>query len=278
MTQIKASIIILDYLKSRRVVENVRSTLAQKTDFPFEIIIVDNSAKPENAKKLEPLKYLQNVKVYINDKNVGYVRGTNQGVSRSKGEYLFIVNPDILWPENHILQNLVDYMESHPEIGVLGPKQINDNDGSVAMTVRRFPRLALQISRRTWLRKLPFIRYLVKRDECQDLDYGKTQPVDWLQSSFWVVRRKLWDKLGGLNKNYFIFMADPDFCFECWKAEKKVIYHPEITVHADGRRASEGGMKEFFSKWILRQHVRDSLKYMGRHLFKPNPRKRFQKP
>ncbi len=272
MSQVKASIIILDYLKSRRVLENVKSALAQKTDFPFEIVIVDNSANPENAKKLEPLNHLQGVKVYINEKNMGYVRGINQGVSRAKGEYLLIVNPDILWPKDDILQKLIATMETHPEIGVLGPKQINDNDGSIAMTVRRFPHFATQISRRTWLRKLPIIRYFVRRDECQDLDHSKTQPVDWLQSSFWVVRRKLWDKLGGLNKSYFIFMADPDFCFETWKSGKQVVYHPEITVHADGRRASEGGLATFFSKWILRQHVRDSLKYMWRHLFRGNPR------
>jgi len=49
----KASIIILDYLKSRRVEKNVESIYTQKTEVPFEVIIVDNSCDPKNAQKLE---------------------------------------------------------------------------------------------------------------------------------------------------------------------------------------------------------------------------------
>ena len=273
----KASIIILDYLKSKRVCENVESILEQKTNFPYEIIVVDNSANPLNAKKLNPLRKHQNVKVFINETNIGYVRGNNRGVKRSKGEYILIVNPDIIWKDQNTLQKLVNYMEKHPEIGVLGPKQINDGDESIAMTVRRFPKLTLQIARRTKLRKLPIIRNLVAHDECRDLNYNFIQPVDWLQSSFWITKRKLWNKLGGLDKRYFIFMSDPDYCWKSWKAGYKVIYYPEVTVHADGLRASAGGIKEFFSKWILRQHFKDAVKYRWAHMFKGNPRKKYLK-
>ena len=273
----KASIIILDYLKSKRVCENVRSILEQNVNFPYEIIVVDNSANPLNAKKLEPLKKLPNVKVYINDENVGYPRGNNQGVARSKGEYILIVNPDIVWGEHDTFQKLIDYMDAHPEIGVLGPKEINDGDNSIAMTVRRFPRLHLQIARRTKLRKFPVLKSLVAHGECQNLNYQNTQPVDWLQSSFWVTRRSLWNKLGGLDTRYRIFMSDPDFCFKCWKAGYKVVYYPEAKVHADGVRASAGGVKEFFKTWILRQHFKDACKYRVTHMFKGNPRKEYFK-
>jgi GT2 family glycosyltransferase len=270
--KVKASIIILDYLKSKRVVENVKSILQQKVSFSYEIIVVDNSANPLNAEKLKPLKKLSNVKVYINEENMGYPKGNNQGVARSKGEYLLIVNPDIVWKNKNTFQKLIDHMEAHPEIGVLGPKQINDGDGSIAMTVRRFPRLCLQIARRTKLRRLPIIRSLVARDECRDLNYLKTQSVDWLQSSFWVTRRSLWHKLGGLDTRYRIFMSDPDFCWKVWKSGHQVIYYPEVQVHADGLRASAGGVKEFFEKWILRQHFKDAVKYRMTHFLKRNPR------
>lgn len=269
----KASIIILDFQKSKRVCENVASIQNQKTDFAYEIIIVDNSANPLNSKKLNPLRRYPNVKVFVNEKNIGYVAGNNRGVNRSKGDYILIVNPDIVWRDPDTLQKLIDYMERHPEIGVLGPKQINDGDQSIAMTVRAFPKLMLQIARRTWIRNLPIIHSLVARDECRDINYNKIQPVDWLQSSFWVTTRRLWNKLGGLNKRYFIFMSDPDYCFKSWQNGYQVIYFPDVQVYADGMRASEGGIKEFFIKWILRQHLKDAIKYMWAHLFKGNPRK-----
>jgi len=277
MTHPKASIIILDYLKSRRVCENVESIYAQKTDFPFEVVIVDNSCNPLNADKLKTLKKFPDVKIFINEKNLGYIRAYNLGVKHSHGEHLLIVNPDIVWRDPHTLQKLVREMDHHPEIGVLGPKQINDGDGSIAMTVRRFPKLSLQIARRTFMRHLPLIRDWVANDECRDLNYGLTQPVDWLQSSFWITRRSLWDQLGGLNPRYFIFMSDPDYCWKCWEAGKQVVYFPEVSVYADGVRCSAGGLLEFFKKWIMRQHLKDSLAYRLTHFFKKDPRNEYLK-
>ena len=88
------------------------------------------------------------------------------------------------------------------------------------------------------------------------------------------MRRELWEKLGGLDKSYFIFMSDPDLCFKCWKAGYEVIYNPQVVVHADGRRASDGGMVAFFQKWTLRQHLKDAVIYQLKHWWKANPRKK----
>lgn len=269
----KASIIILDFFKSKRVCENVDSIQKQKVDFLYEVIVVDNSANPLNAQKLAPLSHYPNVKVFINETNIGYVSGNNRGVQRAKGEYILIVNPDIIWKDQHTFQRLIDYMDKHQEVGVLGPKQINDGDGSIAMTVRTFPKLATQIARRTILRRIPGIRSLVAHDECRDLNYDMTQCVDWLQSSFWITRHALWNKLGGLDKKYFIFMSDPDYCWKCWSAGFEVVYYPPVKVYADGIRASAGGVKDFFNKWILRQHFKDAIKYRVAHIFRGNPRK-----
>lgn len=275
---VKVSIVILDFLKSKRVCENVESIQEQITNFSYEIIIVDNSCQAENAEKLNSLKKFSNVQVHINKKNTGYILANNQGANYAKGEYLMIVNPDIIWAEKDTLQKLVEFMETHQDVGICGPKQINDNNGSIAMTVRAFPHLFLQVARRTMLRHLPIIRKWVAYDEMQHLDYDKRQTVDWLQSSFWIIRKTLWDKLGKLDEAYFIFMSDPDLCFKCWQAGYKVVYNPDICVHADGRRASEGGLVAFFKKWTLRQHLKDAIIYQWKHWYKSNPRKRLENP
>ena len=261
-------------MKAKRVSENVESILAQKTDFPLEIIVVDNSVNSVNAKILLELQKHPNVRVVINDKNVGYVSGNNGGAARALGEYLMIVNPDIIWREKDTLQTMIDYMNEHEEVGILGPKQINDTDKSVAMTVRAFPKLFLQIARRTWIRKLPLIKRWVAHDEMRHLDYEKTQEVDWLQSSFWLIRKSLWNSFGGLNPDYFLFMSDPDLCFKVWEKGYKVVYYPKAVVYADGIRLSQGGMKAFFQKWTLRQHLKDAIKYSWNHLWRGNPRRK----
>lgn len=271
---VKVSIVILDFQKSKRVCENVASIHEQVTDFACEIIIVDNSCNSANAKKLDTLRHFPDVKIITNDKNVGYIRGNNQGAMLASGEFLFIVNPDIIWGNKHNLQKMVDYLSKHPKVGVCGPKQVNDSDNSIAMTVRAFPNIFLQVARRTFFRDWPIIKKWVAYDEMRHLDYSKTQPVEWLQSSFWAMRKSHWDKLGGLDTTYFIFMSDPDFCYKTWGSGHEVVYYPEVTVFADGCRASEGGFLAFFQKWTMRQHVKDSLIYQVKHLFRRHPRKR----
>lgn len=270
---VKASVVILDFKKADRVTQNVKSILAQKTNFDVEVIVVDNSCDETNAKKLQPLKHHPNVQLLINKENVGYIRGNNQGAHRANGQYVLIVNPDIIWKHENTLQTLVDYMDKNPDVAIAGPRQINETDGKVAMTVRAWPKLTLQVARRTCLRKWPILKNRVAHDEMQHLDYSKTQPVDWLQSSFWIVRRNLWQKWGGLNKNYFLFMADPDLCWRAWADGYQVVYVPTATVYADGIRLSSGGMKDYFKKWTLRQHLRDAIRYQKMHFFKRNPRK-----
>ncbi len=272
-SSIKASIVILDFMKAKRVCENVQSILAQEVNFPVEVIVVDNSVNEANAETLLSLNDLPNVQVHINKKNLGYVLGNNEGAKHAQGEFILIVNPDIIWREKDTLQKMINYMEKHPEIGILGPKQINDGNGEVAMTVRAFPKFFLQVARRTWLRGLPVIKKWVAHDEMQHLDYEITQDVDWLQSSFWVMRKDLWSGLDGLNPDYFLFMSDPDMCYRVWERGYKVVYFPKATVYADGIRLSQGGVKAFFQKWTLRQHTKDALKYSYKHLLKGNPRK-----
>jgi len=272
-TKPKISIVILDFLKSKRVVESVAAIERQQTDFSVEIIVADNSCNPENAAKLRELESYENVKLIFNEKNLGYTRGCNAGARQATGEYLLILNPDIVMREPDSLQKLLDFMERNPQIGMVGPRQIDEPTGETAMTVRAFPKLILQIARRTFLRHLPILKTAVEHDEMRHLDYGVTQPVDWLQSSFVLIRRDLWEAVGGFDERYFLFMSDPEICWQAWLHDAEVVYYPEVVVYADGLRASEGGFADFFVRWTMQQHLRDAIKYRLRHFGRRNPRK-----
>ncbi len=269
----KASILILNNSKSKRVVENVKLLLEQETNFPLEIIVADNSAKSENREKISELAGSPGVSLNFYEKNRGYPRDYNRTAALAQGDYFLIVNPDILVKNPGTIQALIEYMEENPDIAILGPKQIDD-DGQRTMNVRAFPNFWLQIARRTRLRDLPGIRDWVAHDEMQHLDYEQVQEVDWLQSSFIVVRRDFWGSIGGFEEWFYIFMADPDICFQAWLRGHRVVFYPEVVVYADGVRCSAGGVKDFFRKWLLRVHVWDALKYQIKYLGRGNPRKK----
>ena len=274
-TKNKLTIIILNYSKTKQVVENVGLLLKQKADFGYKIIVVDNSGKQENVEILKSnLSDNKNLELIFNQENLGYIKAHNLIKNKIEGEYVLILNPDILVKEKDSLAKMVDYMDKNSEVGMVGPKQINEN-GEVAMTVRGWPKFYLQVARRTFLRNLPILKKMVERDEMKHLDYDKIQDVDWLQSSCVLIRKKLWDKIGGFDENYFLFMSDPEICFQAWKRGFRVVYYPEVKVFADGKRLSEGGFLTFFKSWVFRQHVKDSLKYCVRHFFKEDPRKKY---
>jgi len=266
--------IILDYNKADRVVENVRGLLNQEADFKIEIIVADNSCNYKNATILAPLAKLDGVKLIVNSENLGYVKGCNAAAKHARGSYILIVNPDILWPDIHAVQTLVDYLKNDPSVGIVGPKQVDERTGTVALTARAFPRLLIQILRRSPLRVLPGLRKLVAYDEMTHLDTSRTQAVDWLQSSCFLLHRDLWESLGGFDERYVMFLADPEICWQSWSRGLKVVYHAGVKVAADGIRCSSGGLTQIFSKPILRQHLRDSIKYRWRHAWRKNPRGR----
>lgn len=271
--KIKVTVVVVDFRKAERVVEQVKSLKKQEVPWGVKIVVVDNSVNGENAKVLERVEVEENVEVIIAEENLGYTRANNVGAKRMEGDFLVISNPDIVWREKDALRKLVEYMEANPKVGVVGPAQKNE-DGSRPLIVRKFPKLFLQVARRTGMREWPVVKKWVAEDERQDLDPGVTQEVDWLQSSCVMVRRDAWEKVGGFDERYFLFMSDAEMCWEVWRWGWRVVYFAGCTVWADGRRCSEGGFWAFFYKRTLRIHLWDSIKYAVGHLLEKNPRKK----
>lgn len=268
--KIKVVVMILNFNKALRVLEGVRDLYNQKINFEMQVIVGDNSCDFNQRNLLESLNKYSGLKLIFFDRNLGYIKAHNEMSKNLDADYFITYNPDILVKDKNVLSELINYMEIHKDVGVIAPKQIND-DGNVAMTVRGWPNLFLQFSRRTFLGRLPLIRKLVAKDEMKHLDYSKTQEVPWLQASLNCVRGSLWKEVGGHDERYFLFMSDPEICWQSWKRGLKVVYFPKVCVYADGIRVSDGGIRTFFKSWVLRQHLKDSWAFFKKHLFEKVP-------
>ena len=263
-------VMVLNFMKAERVLLAVADILKQEGNFEMEVVVGDNSCDTQQAEILSKLKSNKRVNLQIFASNLGYIKAHNLMAKDTDADYIFTINPDVLLKDPQTIQKMVDYMQANPDCGVVAPKQIDD-DGSITMSVRGWPNLFLQVARRTFLRKLPLINKLVAKDEMQNLDYSKTQEVPWLQASFNCVRGDLWRKVGGHDERYFLFMSDPEICWQSWKHGLTVVYHPVVTVYADGIRVSAGGLKKFFKSWVMQQHLRDSIRFTLKHLFEKRP-------
>jgi len=256
----KVAVIIVDYLKAEKVVQNVKSLITQKTNVDFKIYIIDNSENQDNATILKDLTKLPQVYCQINPQNEGYTRAHNQLIQKLQTDYFLLVNPDIYWSDNQSLEKMIDFMDQNQQVGLMGPKQLTP-PGEIEINYRKFPSIGTQICRRTFLKYLPVFSKLVQKYEMQHIDSEKIQTVDWLQSSCVIIRKDLWDMIGGFNEDYFLFMADTEIAYHIKKLGYEVIYNPKIVVQADGQRLSAGGVFSFFTKKAFRLHCKDAWKY-----------------
>ncbi|MFN4090855.1 MAG: glycosyltransferase [Alphaproteobacteria bacterium] len=272
MAEPRVGVVLVDYRKGDRVVANVRSLLHQYPATRLDIAVIDNSADAENAARLAPLHDLPGMRVVINAANIGYTAACNQGAALVGGDFLLLLNPDILWTQADALRRLVAFMGAHPGVGIAGPRQVND-DGTTPRTARRFPSPWAQLARRSALARAPGFARSIDAYEAADLDYGRTQTVDWLQSSCVLVRRDLWDAIGGLDRRFFLFMADCVLCWRAWERGRAVAHVAEAQVTADGIRASAGGLRAVFRNPAVRHHLRDAALYHLEYLGRPSPRR-----
>lgn len=271
MDEPRIAVVIVDFRKGARVVANVRSLLLQYPPERLDIVVIDNSVDPANAALLEPLRALQAARLVINPTNIGYTAACNQGAAMANGAFVLLLNPDIVWSQADALRRLVSFMRARPQVAIAGPRQVNE-DGTVPRTARRFPNVIAQFARRSRFSRLPPLAARVGEYEALDMDYAATQPVDWLQSSCLLIRRSLWNRIGGLDQRYFLFMADCALCRDAWASGGAVFHVADAVVTADGVRASAGGVRAIFRNPAIRHHLRDALLYHWQYFGKPSPR------
>lgn len=118
----KSSLIILTYNELYEgTIPCVESIYKHTNIKDFELIIVDNASKDETPKYLQELKEkYPNVKIQLNIQNKGFAAGMNDGLELAEGDFLVLLNNDILVTPNW-LDNLINPLIQNPEIGLIGP-------------------------------------------------------------------------------------------------------------------------------------------------------------
>lgn len=208
----------------------------------FEMIYVDNCSTDGSVEYIK--EYYPQVKVIVNTEALGFGGNNNKGVFASTGKYIAIINPDIVMHSGS-LDNLFDFAESHPDVGIIVPKLLNP-DGSLQYSARGFISLSILLARIRTKGKDNATSKEVDKYLCRNLDYNKTQAVDWAIGAAFFLSRDMFAELGGFDQDYFLYMEDEDICLRSWKMNRPVIYYPKaIMTHNHLRGSSKLGKKTF---------------------------------
>ena len=120
------SIIIVSYNTKDLTLQAIKSVLAY-TKLDFEVIVADNDSKDGSVEAIQ--KTFPGVEIIPNKNNLGFARAVNQAVSIAEGEKILLLNPDAWLIEAGGLEAMSEYLDQHPEVGIIGPRLVNP-DGS----------------------------------------------------------------------------------------------------------------------------------------------------
>ena len=220
------SIIIVNW-NTKQLLDNCLASIYRETqNIFFEIFVVDNASSDGSAEMVTQ-KY-PSVRLIQNQKNIGFAAANNQAIKQARGKYILVLNSDTIILKN-ALEKAVKIMNSRPEVGILGLKTLN-KDGSIQKTVRRDPALSTQIFFPSRMKKIfpnwqPFKEYYF-----DDFDYEREFYVPQLQGSFLLIRREVFNKIGLLDKKFFIWFEEVDFCLRARRAGYKILYSPAGSI------------------------------------------------
>jgi len=235
----------------------------------FEVLVVDSATEEPTRLVMEDFPQ---ARFFPHEHNVGFRVLLNRSLEESRGEFLFLINHDIILTEETV-PSLLRFVESDPRVGVVGPRQINFN-GSEQVSCFRFYRPWTILFRRTILGKLPIGRKHLDWFLMKDYDRKEPRAVDWIMGSAMFVRRTAVDEIGPMDTRFFMYMEDVDWCRRFWEAGWKVMHVPSVSVyHYHGKGSASGGfLKSLLLNRLTWYHISSAAKYFLKYLGKPLPR------
>ncbi len=212
--QPKISIIIANYNGQEFLADCLESIL--KSDYSdFEVILVDNNSTDDSVEIIR--NQFPQAKLIINKKNLGFSRANNIGIEQASGDaYLLINNDTIIKPD--LVKVLSNELFSSEKIGIVGPKIYFLEKGKDLENQKTIWFAGGKID---W-QKAKSWHISRNKDDYKD----EKKEVDFITGCTLMIKKEVVEKIGLLEKKFFAYYEDADWCQRAKKAGYKVLYIP----------------------------------------------------
>lgn len=249
MDQMNVTGCIVTYNNGSIISGCIESLIKFTKNVPLQLYVSDNNSTDGTVELLQ--KVYPEVKVICNKKNLGFGQGHNRVLDYIHSKYHVVINPDVII-DMDVISTLVDYMERHPEVGMISPKVLN-LDGSQQFLPKKDPCIRFVI-----LSKFkPFKNYR-KKYTMEGVHFHGPTEVESCSGSFFVIRTEIFKRLKGFDKRFFMYYEDADLSRRVRK-EAKLIFYPECYIFHGWKRANTKSIKgigiflksmiQYFIKW-----------------------------
>ncbi|PJE59638.1 MAG: hypothetical protein COU85_02580 [Candidatus Portnoybacteria bacterium CG10_big_fil_rev_8_21_14_0_10_44_7] len=255
----KISFIVTNYKTPEMVKLCLRSFKEGLAGFDFSLVLVD--CEPARDFGDDFREILPKLKYIKTKTNVGYAYLVNLGLKEIDwGDYVMVMNGDMVVPPGQI-KKMVDFMEAHRQIGVLGPQLLYFSQ-TPQNSCFRFYKPTTVLYRRTPLKKLLSGKKELARFEMHDYDRRSPRKVDWLLGAALLIRKEALQQAGGMDKNYFLFFEDVDWCRSFWEKGFAVVFYPgAVLYHYHGKVSQKRGLLDILVNKYTWAHIRSAIYY-----------------
>jgi GT2 family glycosyltransferase len=223
---VDVSVVTINYNSTDYTIKMLNS-LFEKTDkkLSYEVVVVDNASKDEEYMKLEQYcNSFSNIKLIKNRINSGFSSGNMLGVNYANGKYYLFLNNDTELL-NDALNIMKDYLDSHPNIGLL-TAQINDENGSFSSSYKLFPSLSKELLGNSVARKLNNNKFPSNK-----MKLDKPSIVEVVSGSCMFFNAEVFNSIGGFDTGFFLYCEEEDIAKRVWNNGYDVMFIPEAKVY-----------------------------------------------
>ena len=221
------------------------------------VTVVDNGSVDGSDKQIFrelPLEIVQT------NANLGFGRACNLGVGHGHGPYILFLNPDAALFEG-TLQTAVSFLDDpgNAAIGVCGIRLIEE-DGTTQKHTARFPTVGRMLAACLGITRL-FPKAALHDHE---FDHLSSRDVDHVIGAFYLIRRSLFENLGGFDPRFFVYLEDLDLSLRVRQAGFRIHYLADAVGFHKG-----GGTSEQVKAHRLFYSMDSRLFYVFKHLSLP---------
>ena len=213
----KTSIIIVNHNTADVLKECVESVFRFEDKETFDIVIVDNASKDNSKETINALcSSYNNVQPLFLDELKSFSYANNRGIDISKGEYVLIMNPDIIF-EEPVLRKLTEYFAAHDNTGAISPALIGTDGNFQRNYFQRYPTIKQfiffhSIVLRFFYKSQKMINKYLLNDEVSVHD-KKLYFVKQIPCAFFLTTRAILKETGMMDENFVLFFEDVDLSY-----------------------------------------------------------------
>lgn len=226
------TIAIISYNTRDLLLACLQSIRDMTTDVEYELIVIDNASSDGSAAAVRA--QFPQARVIANQDNGGYAKACNQAVEIGSGRHVLFLNSDTVM-RACTLSRMVACLDMQPDIGAVSCLQC-DKAGQVLQSCFPFPSVRDHLRYSPWVPRI--IQCAVGGDV--ELDFTVSQDVEWANGACLMVRKGLFEHMGGFDSRFFMYFEDVDLCFRIHQRGYRVWHAADCeVVHLIGRSSVE---------------------------------------